>query len=151
MVIVQRAAKIPMIGLDVAAVPTKAAITTEATQNKSQRLRWRNQIMLRPRSPESESLLPPPTICRSSACSSSRTSRASSTVTIPSRRLSSETTGIASRLYFAMLRATSSWSSSGEAVTRFLLAISSRRVSGSETIRRFSVTVPDRRPSSSVR
>ncbi len=94
--------------------------------------------------------LPPPTICRSSACPSKNVSYAVDGNTQQAVG-SSETTGIASRLYFAMFRVTSSWSSSLRGGNQVLLGnLPPDEFLPSETIRRFSVTVPDRRPSSSA-
>ncbi len=53
----------------------------------------------------------------SSVASSRMTSVMSSTVITPSRRWSRSTTGMATRLYLATSRATSSWSVSGVTLT----------------------------------
>jgi len=61
---------------------------------------------------------------RSSSASSSRTSSASSMVTIPRSLCLSSTTGTESKSYFEIVSATSSWSSSGLATKRLRSMIS---------------------------
>src|SRR5581483_10026723 len=86
----------------------------------------------------------PPRWWMSSVASSWMTSMTSSTVMVPSRRLSRLTTGTASRLCLVTSRATSSWS-----VSAVTLITSGRRiawtgVAGSAVIRRRSGTTPTR-------
>ena len=87
----------------------------------------------------------PAMISMSSVASSSITSMASSKVTIPTIRLSPSTTGIASRLYLLIIRATSSWSVCVVTVIRFdsmMLSMVCRSLGASSRL--FTETVPTR-------
>ena len=86
-------------------------------------------------------------MCRtSSVCSSIMMSMTSSTVTIPSRRFSSSTTGIAWTSYFETRRATSSWGVSAFTVSRRRSIISEIFFSGGAGKRCRSDTYPTRWP-----
>ena len=80
----------------------------------------------------------------SSSLSLSRTSIASSTVTIPTMRISLSTTGIAIKPYLLIMLAASSWSSRVCAMTMFSSIISEMRVSPSARSKSFAVTIPRR-------
>ncbi len=72
------------------------------------------------------------------------TSITSSTVITPTSLFSSSTTGIASRLYEATCRATSSWSMSALTLIRSVVMIRFRGVDGGTSNRRRSDTTPTR-------
>ena len=86
---------------------------------------------------------------RSSVASSLMTSMTSSTVMMPTSLFSSSTTGIASRLYDATIRATSSWSVSTRTLMTSAVMIRFSGVSGDTSSSRRSETTPTRcrRPS----